>query len=334
MPAVVARTEKTSSAAARRRPAGLAPSWVAAACGAHLWDRHGRRWLDMSGVAPLGRADPQVEAAAAHPPPDAEARAAARLLAPLPAGEAARFHADADAALEAAVALAVRVTDRAAVVLAPADAGPPRLDREVAAVIAAPEALTAALRASADAAGALLVVDERRAGPRRGEGGAQRQAGVRADLAVWGCEIANGRPLGALTGAADLLRGAPEGAPAAPASLAAAEAALLRFSREPVALHLAVRGAELQAGLEAMVEAAGLGRTLRVVGDPTWIGLEPLADLRLARRLAAQLSARGVHAPGALAVGYRHEDGEVDALLDACCAAFAVVAAAPEAAAA
>ncbi len=331
MQAVAASAVRAVPAAARRPPPGLAPSWASEALGAHLWDRHARRWLDMSGAAPLGHADPRVEAAAACPPPDAEARAAARLLAPLPGADAARFLASPEAALDAAVALAVRATDRTEVVLLPVGAPPPRLGCDVAAVIAPPETLTASLRAAADAAGALLVLDERLAGPRRGEGGAQRQAGVRADLAMWGPAIANGRPLGALTGAAELLRHLPETPPAAPAALAAADAALARFAREPVALHLAVRGAELQAVLESIVASAGLGGVLRVAGDPTWIGLEPVGDPRLARRLVAQLAARGVHAPGALAVSYRHEDAEVGALLDACAAALAVVAAAPEA---
>ena len=268
MPAIAASVVGAAPAAARRPPPGLAPSWAAAAQGACLWDRHGRRWLDMSGAAVLGHADPQVEAAAADPPADAERRAAQRLLAPLPGADAARFAPTADQALEAAVALAVRATDRPEVVHVSSGVAAPRLNRDVAAVVARPEALGAPLRAAADAAGALLIVDERFAGPRRGEGGAQRQAGVRADLAVWGAEIANGRPLGALTGEAELLRHLPEGLPGAACALAAADAALARFAREPVALHLAVRGAELQAELEALVAAAGLGDVLRVGGGP------------------------------------------------------------------
>lgn len=319
------------------RPASVAlhrgaPSWTATARGAHLWDAHGRRHLDMAcldGAALLGHADPRVEAAAADPPRDCERRASEALAARWHGVRAIGFVASTAAARQAATALAVRATDRLDVVAvaAPEDlaAVPERL-REAAALVvdaSAPAVVLHQARAVATAAGALLILDEGATGLRR--------VGMRtcADLIVSGLGLANGRPIGAVAGDPELLSHLPDVPPATKPAMAAAAVTLAVVEREDVALQLAVRGAEIQAGLEAACGEAGVGDRLRIGGDPTSIRLDfggPDAP-RLRRRFLAQLSARAVHAPGAWHVSARHEDAEIDALLDAVGAAMPVLAA-------
>ena len=314
-----------------RPPSGAAPSWAANARGAYLWDAHGRRHLDLGGAGGavlLGHADPVVEAAVATAAPDAASRAAAHLRAMLPPSTDVRLTADAEAARAAALALAVRATDRTAIVSVanPDDIGglATRLARgDVAAVWldpdAAPGALIHVVRALSLAAGTLLILDENRAGFRRDLGGRARASGLRADLTLWDASLANGRSIGALSGDAALLAHMPAGAAVSDASAAAVSATLSVLEREPVAQHLAVRGAEIQAELERVIVKTGAGAFIAVGGDPAWITLEihhPDAK-RIDRRLTAQLAARGVHAPGPLAVSYRHDDSEVEMLIDA-----------------
>ena len=321
----------------------LTPSWAVRASGARLWDAAGRvhaDWSNADGAVLLGHGDPEVEAAAAAPPAAAADVAAARLCAPLPAAPVARFTRDADAALACAAAVAVRATGRSEVLTPlagePVEALAARLrSGSTAAVVLGPDVLAPilaqALRGLTAAAGVLLVLDETATGVRRGAGGLQAQLRLRADLCVWGAGLANGRALGAVTGEAALLAHAPEAPAAARASLAAAAATLARVEREDVALNLAVRGAEVQAMLEALAADAGLAGTLRVSGDPTAISLG-FAGPRgpaVRRRFTAQLSARGVHAPGTLHVGHRHDDADIGGFLDAAAAALQVVAAAP-----
>jgi len=62
------------------------------------------------------------------------------------------------------------------------------------------------LRAIADKHGALLVFDEMWTGFRMALGGAQQKFGVRADLACFSKAMANGMPISALTGRADVMR--------------------------------------------------------------------------------------------------------------------------------
>lgn len=317
------------------RPAplkGAAPSWAAEAQGPHLWDAHGRRHLDMScagGAALLGHAEPRVEAAAADPAQDAEARAAHALAGRLTAAGGLRFTACAQDARRAAITLAVRATDRVHVIeVAGAEDLPSPTVRlsEIAAFmvdVAAPPSVMHRARVLASAAGALLILDDTASGLRRNPSGCGGP-----DLTVLGDALANGRPIGAVAGEVELLAHLPDLQPAAPASLAAAAAVLSIVEREDVALQLAVRGAEIQAELEAVFATTGAAEAVQVGGDPTGVTLRfggPDAG-RLRRRFLAQLSARGVHAPGVLHVSTRHGDAEIGELLDAVAAAALLLA--------
>lgn len=183
------------------------------------------------------------------------------------------------------------------------------------------------VRARADAAGALLVFDETITGFRFARGGAQELFGVTPDLACFGKGLANGFPLSAVAGRAEVMRLMEEvffsfTMGGETVSLAAAKAALETLEREPVIDHLRRLGTRLKAGLTEALARAGAGEVLRVAGDPTWsfllIGDGPAADAWGLRTLYEQeLFARGFLGLGAHNLSYAHTEADIDALLGA-----------------
>ncbi|MDE2396805.1 MAG: aminotransferase class III-fold pyridoxal phosphate-dependent enzyme, partial [Burkholderiales bacterium] len=123
--------------------------------------------------------------------------------------------------------------------------------------------------------GALLVFDETITGFRYSNGGAQAHFGVTPDLATFGKGLANGYPVSAVAGRADVMKQMEEiffsftfGGEAL--SLAAAKATLTKLQREPVAATLAERGRQAMDGARAVIERHGLGDLFSVSGHPTW----------------------------------------------------------------
>ncbi|HYE44199.1 MAG TPA: hypothetical protein VEA44_00340, partial [Caulobacter sp.] len=231
--------------------------------------------FDMAGGAVLlGHSHPRIEAAVSEGGADA-ARAAAALSALLPRGPAVAFCAAESQALPAAVAAARKVTGRRRIAVWDSREGVCNGEADLAAVLVdplgmAPTQLRAA-RKAASAAGAILIFDEGASGFRVHAQGVQGLTGVRPDLAVFGAGLANGRPIGAVAGSADLIAALdPEELPPPRAdSLAAAGATLAFLSQAAIAPHLQVLGAELQTEVEDLVVKAGAGRLFTLAGDPT-----------------------------------------------------------------
>ncbi|HUL79023.1 MAG TPA: aminotransferase class III-fold pyridoxal phosphate-dependent enzyme [Vicinamibacteria bacterium] len=153
------------------------------------------------------------------------------------------------------------------------------IDRETACVILEPVTFEApkpgyleGLRGACDAAGALLVFDEMWTGFRLALGGAQERFGVRADLACFSKAIANGMPLGALTGRRDVMALFEKdvfffttfGGEAL--SLAAAKATIGEIRAKDVPAHLARLGRRLKDGYNALSRDLGLERATACVG--------------------------------------------------------------------
>ena len=152
--------------------------------------------------------------------------------------------------------------------------------------------------------GALLVFDETITGCRHARGGAQELFGVTPDLATFGKGLANGLPLSAVVGRADVMAGMEEiffsttfgGETLA---LAAARAVLGKLEREPVIATMAARGEALMAGAAARVTAHGLDAVLKVAGHPAWSFLlfspaGPYSVLELKTLFMQECLARGV----------------------------------------
>jgi glutamate-1-semialdehyde 2,1-aminomutase len=192
-----------------------------------------------------------------------------------------------------------------------------------------------AVRKLCRAHGALLVFDETVTGFRFGNGGAQERFGVTPDLATFGKGLANGLPLSAVAGPAELMAGMQEiffsttfGGETL--SLAAARAVLDKLRREPVAATLAARGRALAQGTQQRIDAHGLGSVLRLSGHPAWTFLSfaaaaPYDQAELRTLFLQECLLRGVLTLGTHNVCWALTDADLAAVLAAYDGAFDVL---------
>jgi glutamate-1-semialdehyde 2,1-aminomutase len=180
-----------------------------------------------------------------------------------------------------------------------------------------------------DRTGALLVVDEVRAGFRLSRDCSWSRLGVRPDLSTWGKCLANGHPLSAMLGA-DKARAAAAsiyvtGSFWYQAATMAAALETLRLIRETDYLErITALGERLRAGLAARAAAAGFG--LRQTGP----GVMPLflfdddPDLRKGFCFSSEMLARGVyvHPWHNMFLCAAMTEADIDQALDAAEAAF------------
>jgi glutamate-1-semialdehyde 2,1-aminomutase len=175
--------------------------------------------------------------------------------------------------------------------------------------------------------GALLVFDETITGFRYANGGAQELFGVTPDLATFGKGLANGYPVSAVVGRADVMKLMEEvffsftfGGEAL--SLAAAKATLTKLKEQPVVQTIAERGRAIMQGTQAVIEGHKLGDIFAVSGHPSWSFLG-LRDARGATAfevktlLMQELHQRGLLSVGSHNVNFAHSTDDVRALLKA-----------------
>jgi glutamate-1-semialdehyde aminotransferase len=131
------------------------------------------------------------------------------------------------------------------------------------------------VRDLAHGAGALLVFDETITGFRFAPGGAQAEFGVTPDLVTLGKGLANGYPLSAVAGRADVMSLMTEiffsgtfGGETA--SLAAAAAVLDRVAGTPVLEELRRTGTVLQHSVQEVIADSGASAFLALTGHPSW----------------------------------------------------------------
>jgi len=173
--------------------------------------------------------------------------------------------------------------------------------------------------------GALLIFDETITGFRLANGGAQAWFNVTPDLATFGKGMANGYPVSAIAGRADVMKLMEEiffsftfGGEAL--SLAAAKATLQKLQREPVVARLTQHGERIQAGLKALIAEHKLDDVCHVSGHPTWSFLN-LKDARgstvfdIKTLLMQEQHQRGILCLGAHNLSYAHSDADIDQLL-------------------
>jgi glutamate-1-semialdehyde 2,1-aminomutase len=205
-----------------------------------------------------------------------------------------------------------------------------------------------ALRALTREHGALLVADEVMSGFRLAPGGALEHYGIDADLVCWGKIIGGGLPVGAYGGKATYMdhisplgkvyqAGTLSGNPLA---MAAGIATLETLAATPDLYEvLEARGAQLEAGLRAAAEAAGVRVRVNRVGSmiTVFFTAEPVRDYTSAaksdtgafRRFFHGLLSRGVYWPAsafeAAFLSYAHSKADVTAIVAAASAAFTEV---------
>jgi glutamate-1-semialdehyde 2,1-aminomutase len=173
--------------------------------------------------------------------------------------------------------------------------------------------------------GTLLIFDETITGFRFSKGGAQELFGVMPDLATFGKGLANGFPLSAVAGRADVMAEFEEvffsftmGGECL--SLAAAKAVLAKLKREPVLETIASRGKRLIEGVTKRIETHGLGGFLSTSGHPCWTFLS-FQDAnghslwKIKTLWMQEMMARGILSFGTHNMSFAHRDADVDKLL-------------------
>jgi len=138
-----------------------------------------------------------------------------------------------------------------------------------------PEGYLEGVRSLAHRHGALLIFDETITGFRFANGGAQALFGVTPDLATFGKGLANGYPLSAVAGRADVMAEMEQvffsftmGGEAL--SLAAANAVLDKLATKPVLKRIHKLGRAVMTGVEDQIHAHGLDDVLAISGHPAW----------------------------------------------------------------
>jgi len=191
------------------------------------------------------------------------------------------------------------------------------------------------IRAQCTANGAVMIVDDVRAGFRMHVGGSLQCFGVTPDMAVYSKAVANGYPLAAMLGSESLRKAAREVfvtgtffTQAVP--IAAAIATLEEIVRRDAIAHMDRVGRRLCDGLAARAASAGLAVTLS--GPPSIPFLSFDADegsLARSRTFAAEAARCGafLHPAHNWFVSAAHDDSDIDAALVAAEAGMAAVAA-------
>jgi glutamate-1-semialdehyde aminotransferase len=193
----------------------------------------------------------------------------------------------------------------------------------------------AAVKAAAHRHGALLIFDEIVSGFRWAEGGGQEYFGVVPDLAVFGKGMANGLPLAAVVGPAELMSEFDEifvsstfGGDAL--ALAACLATLDEYRAQPVIAHLWRMGRRFQEGFDKV--AAQRGVPARAIGYPVhpkivFDGGSPETERLVMSLFLQETARRGVifHFAG-FNISFSHGEADVDQTLTACDDALGVIA--------
>lgn len=176
--------------------------------------------------------------------------------------------------------------------------------------------------------GALLVFDENVTGFRWHNGGAQAVHGIAPDLSTWGKGMANGFPLSALAGRREImelggLRHARERVfllstthGAEHVGLAAGLATMEVYREEPVIETMHARGEQLRAGVQAAVDARGIGHAFNVFGRASCLfygtaDAEGRPSQAFRTLFLQETILRGLLAPS-FVVSYAHSEEDVE----------------------
>ncbi|MHB8761272.1 MAG: glutamate-1-semialdehyde 2,1-aminomutase [Coriobacteriia bacterium] len=214
-------------------------------------------------------------------------------------------------------------------------------------VVPPAEGFLQGLRDLCDRYGVVLIFDEVITGFRVALGGAQERYGVTPDLTTLGKIIGGGFPVGAFGGRREIMeRLAPVGPvyqagtlSGNPIAMVAGLALLAELSKSGVYDELERKGARLEAGLRAAVEAAGIDAYLTRVGSMAcmfftaekvtdWTSAATSDTARYAAYFRGMLEREITLAPSqfeATFVGLAHTDDDIDAMTEAAAEVFSTL---------
>lgn len=183
---------------------------------------------------------------------------------------------------------------------------------------------------------AILIFDETITGFRFANGGAQEFFGVIPDLSTFGKGLANGFPLSAIAGRADIMRLMEEiffsftfGGETL--SLAAALATMTKLQLEPVVEHIRTQGEKVLTGVQQLIDKHCVGSFLSLSGHPAWSFLnikdaEPYSSWQIKTLYMQEVFARGVLTFGTHNLSYAHTDADIQYLCEVYDEVFAILA--------
>lgn len=173
--------------------------------------------------------------------------------------------------------------------------------------------------------GAIFVFDETVTGFRLAKGGAQEYFNVIPDLATFGKGLANGYPVSAIAGKAEIMRYMDEiffsftfGGEAL--SLAAALATLTKLDTQPIIPALWSQGRKVVAGAKELIERHRLETMLNIAGKDCWSFLlfrdcDGYSQWELKTLFLQEVFARGILVLGGHNMSYAHSDADITRLL-------------------
>jgi len=182
---------------------------------------------------------------------------------------------------------------------------------------------------------AVLVFDETITGFRYANGGAQEYFGVVPDVATFGKGLANGYPVSAIAGRADIMRLMEEiffsstfGGETL--SLTAALATMNKLQTKPVIATMISQGKKIIEHLRALIDQHRVGHIVSIAGHPTWSFLTikdaaPYDALSLKSLFMQEMHARGILSFGTHNLNYCHSDSDLENLFSAYDAFFNIV---------
>ncbi len=175
------------------------------------------------------------------------------------------------------------------------------------------------------AEGAVVVFDEVVTGFRFANGGAQEYFGVTPDLCTLGKGLANGYPLSALAGKAEIMKRMEDvfysfTMGGETLSLAAASAVLDKLKREPVVETMHKTGESVIAGVRDAIARHGVGDFVSITGHPVWSFLVlqeaggcSMWDIK--SLWSQECLRRGLISSGTHNICYAHTQADVDFLI-------------------
>ncbi len=173
--------------------------------------------------------------------------------------------------------------------------------------------------------GAVLIFDETITGFRLANGGAQEFFGVTPDLATFGKGLANGYPLSAVAGKAEIMKLMEDiffsftfGGETL--SLAASYAALTKLQTEPVISKMSLIGEKIITQLNALISEFKLESVFSVSGYPVWSFLiikdtEKYTSWELKTLFLQEMFANGIFILGSHNINYAHSEKDVEKLM-------------------
>ncbi len=174
--------------------------------------------------------------------------------------------------------------------------------------------------------GAVLIFDETITGFRVANGGAQEYFGVTPDLSCFGKGLANGFPVSAVAGKAEIMRLMEEiffsftfGGETL--SLAASLATLTKLQQKPVVKTLYATGEKIVKQLNTLITDHELSHVFSVSGLPVWSffvirDVDNVTSWQLKTLLQQEMFSNGIFMIGTHNVSYSHTDEHVDALME------------------